>query len=105
MKVTFKRTGERRYGVFAEREKGHAPLMHPAPGIGTNASPKRVSTPKNSHLWSRLSMSWQPAGTGFASANHSRSNGRGRSAGPTTLAHAQGPELHVEPNLAGFGSV
>jgi hypothetical protein len=44
MKVTFKRTGERRYGVFAEREKGHAPLMHPAPGIGTNASPKRVST-------------------------------------------------------------
>jgi hypothetical protein len=32
MNVTFKRTGERRYGVFIEREKGHALVMHPAPG-------------------------------------------------------------------------
>ena len=32
MKVTFKRTGERRYGVFVERENAPAMMMHPAPG-------------------------------------------------------------------------
>jgi hypothetical protein len=32
MKVTFKRTGERRYGVFVEREKAPDVVMHSAPG-------------------------------------------------------------------------
>jgi hypothetical protein len=32
MNVTFKRTGERRYGVFVERNKAPAMVMHPAPG-------------------------------------------------------------------------
>jgi hypothetical protein len=32
MKVTFRRTGERRYGVFVERDRAPAMLMHPAPG-------------------------------------------------------------------------
>jgi hypothetical protein len=32
MTVTFKRTGERRYGVFVERDKAPAMVMHPAPG-------------------------------------------------------------------------
>lgn len=32
MKVTFKRTGERRYGVFVQRDRAPAMVMHPAPG-------------------------------------------------------------------------
>lgn len=32
MNVTFKRTGERRYGVFVERDKAPAMMMHSAPG-------------------------------------------------------------------------
>jgi hypothetical protein len=32
MNVTFKRTGQRRYGVFVERDKAPAMVMHPAPG-------------------------------------------------------------------------
>jgi hypothetical protein len=33
MRVTFKKTGERRYGVFVERENAPALMMHPAPGF------------------------------------------------------------------------
>jgi hypothetical protein len=33
MKVTFEKTGERRYGVFVERENAPALMMHPAPGF------------------------------------------------------------------------
>jgi hypothetical protein len=32
MKVTFSRTGERRYGVLVERENAPTLMMHPAPG-------------------------------------------------------------------------
>jgi hypothetical protein len=32
MRVTFERTGERRYGVLVERENAPALMMHPAPG-------------------------------------------------------------------------
>ena len=33
MKVTFMKTGQRRYGVFVEREHAAALMMHPAPGF------------------------------------------------------------------------
>jgi hypothetical protein len=33
MRVRFSRTGERRYGVFVERENAPAMMMHPAPGF------------------------------------------------------------------------
>jgi hypothetical protein len=32
MRVHFRKTGERRYGVFVERENAPAMMMHPAPG-------------------------------------------------------------------------
>jgi hypothetical protein len=33
MRVHFKKTGERRYGVWVEREKAPTMMMHPAPGF------------------------------------------------------------------------
>jgi hypothetical protein len=33
MRVQFKRTGERRYGIWVERDRAPAMMMHPAPGF------------------------------------------------------------------------
>ena len=33
LEITFKKTGERRYGVFVERENAPPLMMHPAPGF------------------------------------------------------------------------